>query len=253
MNTEAQKNDNPNEEEISDAAEAAAAEDMAQDAAQAAMDGVESGELGGVEAPIPSEESLGEEHDSDSRIAMLEAELADAKDKMLRAVAEQENVRRRAQKDIESAQRRLIKNFAGDLLAVADNLRRALDSIDEGARKDNPTIENLLIGVEMTERELMNAFGKHGIRQMQPVGQPFDPNFHEALFEIPDEGQPAGTVAQVVETGYALGDQPLRAAKVGVTKGGPKREAAAPAADAPAEASQPDGTTEPGSHVDESL
>lgn len=242
MNTEAQQNDTPAEEP---AEEAAATEALEPEAVE--PEG---------EAPIPSEDPAADDMHPENRIAMLEAELADARDKMLRAVAEQENVRRRAQKDIENAQRRLIKGFAGDLLGVADNLRRALDSIDEATRKDSPAVENVLIGVEMTERELMNAFGKHGIQKMEPVGQAFDPNFHEALFEIPDESQPAGTVAQVVETGYALGDQPLRAAKVGVTKGGPKRDAApaAPAADAPTpDAGPSDATAEPGSHVDESL
>ena len=258
MNTEPQKNEEPNEdvtpEEMADAA--AQAEADAARAEELAVDGVGSDEFGDDEAPIPSEEALGEDHDAESRIAILETELAGARDKMLRAVAEQENVRRRAQKDIEAAQRRLIKGFAGDLLAVADNLRRALDSIDEGTRKESPALENVLIGVELTERELMTAFSRHGIRQMQPVGQPCDPNFHEALFEIPDESQPAGTVGQVVETGYAIGDQPLRAAKVGVTRGGPKRDVA-PSTDAQAapaaESAQPDGTPEPGSHVDESL
>ncbi|MEQ8667229.1 MAG: nucleotide exchange factor GrpE [Rhodospirillales bacterium] len=209
--------------------------------------------------------------EADGRIAMLEAEVADMKDKMLRAVAEQENVRRRAQKDVENAHKRSIKSFAGDLLAVADNLRRALDSIDAGARKENPALENLLIGVEMTERELMSAFERHGIHRMQPVGQPFDPNFHEAMFEIPDESQPAGTVGQVIETGYVIHDQPLRAAKVGVTKGGPKPEkqpetaSETPTAEAAGgdeaggdeagkeKANYGGKAAEPGSHVDESL
>lgn len=248
MNTEAQKNEELNEE----ATPQEAADTEAHEADAPTEEAAAAEYQSEAEAPVPSEEALGEEHDVESRIAILEAELADAKDKMLRAVAEQENVRRRAQKDIENAQRRLMKGFAGDLLAVADNLRRALDSIDATTRQETPALENVLIGVEMTERELMNAFGKHGIHQMQPVGQPFDPNFHEALFEIPDESQPSGTVGQVVETGYVIGDQPLRAAKVGVTKGGPKRDAA-PSPDAPAEAPKPDAATEPGSHIDESL
>ena len=225
---------------------------------EAAQEGVESADLPGGEAPIPSFEADGGE-DPDGRIAMLEAEVADMKDKMLRAVAEQENVRRRAQKDIENANRRAVKTFAGDLLAVADNLRRALDSVDEAARKENPAIENVMIGVEMTERELMHAFERHGITRMQPVGQPFDPNFHEAMFEIPDESQPAGTVGQVIETGYVIHGQPLRAAKVGVTKGGPKPEKQPESAaaegndDGAADSAKPGAGAEPGSHIDESL
>jgi len=202
------------------------------------------------EPPIPSFE-LNKEPGfaEDERVAELELEVAELKDKMLRAVAEQENVRRRAQKDVENATRRSIKTFAGDLLAVADNLRRAIDSVDDDTRKAHPAIENVLIGVDMTERELMAAFARHGITQMQPVGERFDPNFHEAMFEYDDPSQPAGTVGQVIETGYAIQGQPLRAAKVGVTKGGPKPEAAAPAG----EPVKPGADTEPGSHIDENL
>lgn len=240
--------------------------------AAAAQAGIETGDVPGNEPvgepsgepPIPSFELNKDSGDAPTggdeqaaRIAELELEVAEAKDKMLRAVAEQENVRRRAQKDVENATRRSIKSFASDLLAVADNLRRALDSIDESTRKENPALENMLIGVEMTERELMNAFARHGIQQMQPVGQRFDPNIHEAMFEYDDPDQPAGTVGQVIETGYLIQDQPLRAAKVGVTKGGPKADAP-PAADAPeaatsAESAKTDSAAEPGSHIDENL
>lgn len=276
--TEAQKNENPVNETPENAAPENEQGDTAPTAAQtgapvepddeqpsgvaAAKAGIESADVAGGEAPMenftPSFELGGESAgEADSRIAMLETELADMKDKMLRAVAEQENVRRRAQKDIESARTRAVKSIAADLLAVADNLRRALDSIDEAVRKDNPAVENVLIGVEMTERELMTAFGRHGITRIQPVGQPFDPHFHEAMFEIPDETQPAGTVGQVIETGYAINGQPLRAAKVGVTKGGPKREAASQASESAAGASvkaaKPDAAAEPGAHIDENL
>lgn len=185
------------------------------------------------ETPAPTmDPDDAEAENADTQITTLESALADMKDQMLRAVAEQENIRRRAQKDIENATRRSIKRFAGDMLAIADNLRRALESVatetsangpaDNPA--ENPAIRNVLVGVEMTERELMNVFGRHGITRMQPVGEAFDPNFHEALFEVPDESRPAGTVAQVIETGYIIQGQPLRAAKVGVTRGGSRRE-----------------------------
>ncbi len=159
-------------------------------------------------------------------IARLEAELASSHDKLLRAVAETENVRRRAQRDKEDTARYAVSNFSRDLLSVVDNLRRALDSVDAETRKENPALENLMIGVEMTERELLTAFERNNIRRMETIGQKFDPNFHEAMFEYDDPDQPAKTIGQEIEAGYMLHDRALRPAKVGITKGGPKSDAA---------------------------
>jgi len=205
----------------------------------------------------PEGDSSGVSEEKD--VLRLEAELASAHDKLLRAVAETENVRRRAQRDKEDTARYSVSNFARDLVAVADNLRRALDSVEEGVCKENPAIENLMIGVEMTERELLAAFERNNIRRMEPVGLRFDPNVHEAMFEYDDADQPAGTVGQVIESGYLIHDRPLRPAKVGITKGGPKADASSPCAPQPGpddggETSAYEGrTAEPGEHIDEEL
>jgi molecular chaperone GrpE len=195
----------------------------------------------------------------EDEIARLEAEVASQHDKLLRAVAETENVRRRAQRDKEDTARYAASNFSRDLLGVADNLRRALDSVDDESRKETPALENLMIGVEMTERELLAAFERNNIRRMETIGQIFDPNFHEAMFEYDDAEQPAKTVGQEIEAGYMLHNRALRPAKVGITKGGPKAEAPKPESVAgteenPAESTaynQPAG--EPGEQYDEEL
>lgn len=203
------------------APEDTAAADAAQPeapAADAAPDGA---------PPIPSMTADAGEADPAQRIAALEAQLADANDRTLRALAEAENVRRRAERDKQDASRYAIANFAREILTVGDNLRRALDSVDAEARTSSEVVETLMTGVEMTERALLSVLERSGITRLDPLGQRFDSNAHEALFEIPDPTQPQGTVAQVIEAGYTLNDRLLRPAKVGVTKGGPKPDAPA--------------------------
>lgn len=152
------------------------------------------------------------------RLVRAEAELAETKDRLLRNLAEQENVRRRAQREREDAQRYGASSFAKDLLNVADNLRRALASLPEAQAGDELT-RNLLAGVAATERELLAAFERHGIRRIEPKpGERFDHNFHQAMFELPNTGQPAGTIVQVLQPGYAMHDRLLRPAMVGVAK-----------------------------------
>lgn len=191
------------------------------------------------QAPIPSMTAdatpAATAADPAARIAGLEQQLAEFKDRALRALAEAENVRRRTERDKQEAQKYAIAGFARDVLTVGDNLRRALNSIGAEARKSSEAVETLVTGIEMTERDLHSALERHGIRRVDPLGQRFDSNLHEALYEIPDETKPAGTVGQVVEVGYLLNDRLLRPAKVGVTKGGPKAETgpAQPAAEAP--------------------
>jgi molecular chaperone GrpE len=162
------------------------------------------------------------------RIAALEAELAEGQDKLLRALAETENVRRRAQRERQDAEKYAVSGFARELLSVADNLRRALDSLPEKEAKDDRT-KNLLAGVEATERELLAAFERNGLKRIEAMGERFDHNFHQAVFEAENTGRPAGTIVEVLQPGYVLHDRLLRPAMVGVAKGGP----AAPAADAP--------------------
>jgi molecular chaperone GrpE len=164
----------------------------------------------------------------EERVVTLEGELAEAQDRLLRALAETENTRRRAHRERADAEKYSIAKFAGDLLSVADNLRRALDSLPESEAKDDRT-RSLLSGVAATERELLAAFERHGLKRIDPKGERFDHNFHQAVFEIEQSGRPAGTIVEVLQPGYVVHDRLLRPAMVGVAKGG------APAA-------EPDGT-----------
>jgi molecular chaperone GrpE len=168
-------------------------------------------------API---ESDAEESSPETRIVELEAELAEQKDRLLRALAETENVRRRAQREREDASRYAVAGFAKDLLSAADNLRRALDSLPESEVRDDRT-RSLLAGVAATERELLGIFERHGIKRIDPKGERFDHNFHQAIFEAERPDQPSGTIVEVLQPGYVLHDRLLRPAMVGVAKGQP--------------------------------
>lgn len=170
-------------------------------------------EIEGSEAqtPAPLEE----------QIKRAEAETADLKDRLLRALAETENVRRRAERERTDATKYGVTQFARDLLDVADNLRRAIDSLPEAQVRDDVT-RNLLQGVAATERALLAAFERHGIKRIDPKGERFDHNFHQAIFEAENTGKPAGTVVEVLQPGYVLHDRLLRPAMVGVAKGEPK-------------------------------
>jgi molecular chaperone GrpE len=169
-------------------------------------------------APIESEN---EARPPDDRLGTLEAELAEQKDRLLRALAETENVRRRAQREREDATKYAIAGFAKDLLSAADNLRRALDSLPEAEAKDERT-RSLLAGVAATERELLGVFERHGIKRIDPQGERFDHNLHQAIFEADRANQPSGTVVEVLQPGYLLHERLLRPAMVGVAKGGAK-------------------------------
>lgn len=180
------------------------------------------GEVGvGDVASEPAEATAPDEarREAGDVIVALNEENAQLKDKLLRALAEGENQRRRAEKDLSDARVYAVSNFAREMLGVADNLRRALDAMPAEARAAYPAMAE---GVELTERDLVSRLGRFQVRKLEPKGQKFDPNFHEALFEIPDATVPQGTVLQVVEDGYAIGERVLRPAKVGVSRGGPK-------------------------------
>jgi molecular chaperone GrpE len=151
------------------------------------------------------------------RLAELEAEAARYKDQALRAMAEAENVRRRAEREREDAAKYGVSQLARDLLPVADNLRRAVESVDAQAQQD-PAVVALLTGIQATERELVTALERRGIRKIEPVGEKFDPNFHQAMFEIPTNDQSPGTVVQVLQPGYIIHDRLLRPAMVGIAK-----------------------------------
>ena len=185
--------------------------------------------------PMPAPDDSPVEAGSD-RVAELEAEVARLKDRMLRALAETENVRKRAAKDREDAMKFAVTGFARDLLEIADNFRRALDSVPADARAGgDDLLKNLLDGIEATERSMLRTFEKHGIKKLDPMDQPFDPNFHEVMFEAPIPGKAAGTVFQVMEPGYTLNERLLRPARVGVAAG---------------EVADSKGKTDPGGQID---
>jgi molecular chaperone GrpE len=167
----------------------------------------------GAPAVLPTESA---------EIVRLEGELQEARDRMLRAMAETENVRRRLEREKDDVSRYAISRFAGDLLAVADNLRRALESAPASAQEGNEFLAKLVEGVGATERGLLNVFEKFGLKTLDPAGERFNPNFHEVLYEIEAPDSPTGTVVQVLEKGYTIGDRLLRPARVVVSKGGSK-------------------------------
>ena len=158
---------------------------------------------------------------AEERIAKLEADLAEARDRMLRALAETENVRRRLEREREDTARYAISRFAGDILTVADNLRRALDAVPAAAVEKDEFLAKLVDGVGATEKNLLSVLEKNGVKKLDPAGQKFDPNFHEVLFELDAPDRPVGTVVQVLEAGYTIGDRLLRPARVAAAKGGP--------------------------------
>ena len=160
-------------------------------------------------------------------LELAKAEAADMRDRYLRLAAEMDNLRRRTARDVKDAKSYSVAGFARDMLAVSDNLRRALDAIPAEAREAGDVGFNALIeGVEMTERAMLSALERHGVQKLEPVGQKFDPNFHQAMFEVPNPEVPNNTVVQVVQAGYTIGERVLRPAMVGVAKGGPKIVAA---------------------------
>jgi molecular chaperone GrpE len=159
-------------------------------------------------------------------------EAAEYKDKLLRTLAEMENLRRRTEREVSDARVYGIAAFARDTLAVADNMDRALKQLGAELReKADASIKALLDGVELTERELLKVLEKHGVRKFEPQGEKFDPNLHQAMYEVADPSLPTGTVAQVIQAGYMIGDRMLRPALVAVTKNGPKPGAAGPVND----------------------
>lgn len=161
---------------------------------------------------------------TEGRIAEFEAEVAKLKDQMLRALAETENVRRRLEQQAEDRGKYAIASFAKDMLSVADNLRRALEAVPQQAREESDMVNSLITGVEMTERELLGALERYGVKPVPGLGSRFDPNVHQAMMEVEDPSQPQGTVVMVMQGGHTIHDRLLRPAMVGVSKGGPKPE-----------------------------
>ena len=174
------------------------------------------------EAIAEAEEDAALDDDAISPLAELQVANNALKDQMLRLAADMENLRKRTAREMQDAKTYAVTNFARDMLSVSDNLRRALDAIPADALETDPSLKALAEGVEMTERGMLNTLERHGVTQIAPEGQKFDPNFHQAIFEVPNVEVPNNTVVQVMQTGYAIGDRVLRPAMVGVSRGGPK-------------------------------
>jgi len=153
----------------------------------------------------------------------LLAENSDMRDKLLRTMADMENLRRRTEREKADTARYAISNFARDVLTIGDNLKRVIEHVPADAAAQDPALKSLLEGVELTERELLNMMERHGVTTIEPLGQRFDPNSQQAMYEVPNPEVPEGTVVDVMQAGYMIGDRCLRPALVAVSKGGAKQ------------------------------
>lgn len=223
MNDQENRNGNGGDRPEEAAAEGPA--DDAQDAAPAEAEPAGEEEAPGSDAPPTYEELL--------------SDVASLKDQLLRALAETENVRRRAERDKADLSKYAVANFAREVLGVADNLRRAVDAVDRDAVEGNEDLKNLHVGIEMTQKALEASYERFGIKPIEAMGERFDHNFHQAMFEVEDSDRPEGVVVQEIQTGYMIHDRLLRPAMVGVSKGGPKPEAEPEAA-----GDEPDATAD---------
>ena len=160
-----------------------------------------------------------------------EEDAADLKDKLLRALADLENTRRRSQREVADARKYAASGLAKELLNVSDNLRRALETVTDEMREGDEGVKNLVLGLEMVEKEMISAFERQGINRLNPLGEPFDHNFHQAMYKKEDTAYPAGVVAEVMQAGYVMHDRLLRPAMVAVSKGGAVSEEVTPEVD----------------------
>jgi molecular chaperone GrpE len=224
--------------------EAPADEKVDAEAAPKEKSDAETGAVSGA-TPWAGGEEAAEEAAAQDALAALQSDNEKLKDQHLRALAEMENLRQRTAREVREARAYAIANFARDILAVSDNLRRAIEAVPEKERAAaDPALAALLDGVEMTERELQNMLEKHQVKRIDPKGDRFDPHFHQAMFEVPNEKVASGTVVEVVQAGYVIGERVLRPAMVGVSKGGPKAAAKGPSETEEAPAQAPTRTVE---------
>ncbi len=231
-----QKNRNGNGE---DRAEEAPAEEGAEGPTDDIRDDAPAEAEPAGEEEAPESDAPGSDvHESDAPPTYEEllSDVASLKDQLLRALAETENVRRRAERDKADLSKYAVANFAREVLGVADNLRRAVDAVDEDRMEGDEDLKNLHVGIEMTQKALEASCERFGIRPIEAMGEKFDHNFHQAMFEVEDPDQPEGVVVQEIQTGYMIHDRLLRPSMVGVSKGGPKPEAEPEAA-----GEEPDG------------
>src|ERR1700759_4943496 len=184
--------------------------------------------------PVVAKPYIMPDDPEEGSVEALAKELAEARDKTLRTLAEMENLRQRTRREVADSKVYGITGFARDVLDIADNMQRALDAVPAETRElADPMLKTLIEGVELTERSLLNALEKNGVKKFDPTGEKFNPNFQQAMYEVPDPSVPSGTVVQVVQAGYMIGDRVLRPALGGVSKGGAK------AAPAPANGNEP--------------
>ena len=190
-------------------------------APEAGAEDIRPADAAAAEAPVAEEAAV-------NPVEALRTENADLRDKLLRAVAEMENLRKHTEREIADTRSYAIAGFARDMLTATDSLSRALMVLPAEAREtaDN-AMKSLVDGIEMTEREMQRLLAKHGVKPIEAEGQKFDPHKHQAMFEVPDPTRPEGTVVQVVQAGFAIGDRVLRPAMVGVAKGAPAATARA--------------------------
>src|SRR3977135_1562041 len=173
--------------------------------------------------PVVSKPYIMPDDPEEGSVEALTKEVAESRDKMLRTLAEMENLRKRTAREVGEARIYGITGFARDVLDIADNLQRALDAVPAEAKANaDPGLKALMEGVELTERSLLNTLEKNGVKKFDPAGEKFDPNFQQAMYEVPDASVPSGTVVQVVQAGYMIGERVLRPALVAVSKGGAK-------------------------------
>ena len=161
--------------------------------------------------------------------AQLKTEIADLKDRLLRTHAEMDNVRKRLEREKADQAKFAITKFARDIIGVGDNVQRAIDAVPQRMVEQDPALKSFFEGVTMIERELLTVLGRHGIKRLDPKGEPFNPNYHQAVVEVPSDEVPAGSVTQVFQAGYMIEDRVLRPAMVAVSKGGSKVQAPAEA------------------------
>jgi molecular chaperone GrpE len=173
--------------------------------------------------PVVSKPYIMPDDPEEGSVEALTREAAEARDKMLRTLAEMENLRKRTSREVADSRIYGITGFARDILDIADNLQRALDAVPaEMKATADPALKAFIEGVELTERSLLNTLEKNGVKKFDPSGEKFNPNFQQAMYEVPDPSVPSGTVVQVVQAGFMIGERVLRPALVGVSKGGAK-------------------------------
>jgi molecular chaperone GrpE len=193
-------------------------EHMDDDALADAMDALEDEDR---EEDLEEDEVEEEEVDETE---LLKVEIADLKERYIRLAADMENLRRRTEREVKDARVFAISNFARDVLSVSDDLSRAMQVVRDSQNTEDPlaSVAGLVEGIAATERAMITTMERHGVTRVDPMGEKFDPNFHQAMFEVPDTTKPNNTVMNVVQAGFKIGERMLRPALVGVSKGGPK-------------------------------